>query len=288
MKAPYLYSTLAIFFAAFVLQAQDSNIQFYTPSKLMQSGQWDIKWFNNLYTEVLSVDDKKQTLRKPRANFFTSSLDLFTGLSPDAVWNIGLQLQYRSNTINGLGVLEPFRLKDRPGQRHGLTRIAPAIKVAPFRSLNNFSIQSAFNIPLFDKEVIEDVFLDQKGFIWQNKIFYDYSTSNGAFQIFSELNTEYNFGKESESFANDSFRVSPGVFLSYFPNQNITLLALVQHASLFSISNNFSQNYTAIGGGFKYQITQTINLETLYTNFIRGNSTGLGQTFNLGLRAVIN
>lgn len=288
MKAPYLYSTLAIFFAAFVLQAQDSNIQFYTPSKLMQSGQWDIKWFNNLYTEVLSVDDKKQTLRKPRANFFTSSLDLFTGLSPDAVWNIGLQLQYRSNTINGLGVLEPFRLKDRPGQRHGLTRIAPAIKVAPFRSLNNFSIQSAFNIPLFDKEVIEDVFLDQKGFIWQNKIFYDYSTSNGAFQIFSELNTEYNFGKESESFANDSFRVSPGVFLSYFPNQNITLLALVQHASLFSISNNFSQNYTAIGGGFKYQITQTINLETLYTNFIRGNSTGLGQTINLGLRAVIN
>lgn len=288
MKAPYLYSTLAIFFAAFVLQAQDSNIQFYTPSKLMQSGQWDIKWFNNLYTEVLSVDDKKQTLRKPRANFFTSSLDLFTGLSPDAMWNIGLQLQYRSNTINGLGVLEPFRLKDRPGQRHGLTRIAPAIKVAPFRSLNNFSIQSAFNIPLFDKEVIEDVFLDQKGFIWQNKIFYDYSTSNGAFQIFSELNTEYNFGKESESFANDSFRVSPGVFLSYFPNQNITLLALVQHASLFSISNNFSQNYTAIGGGFKYQITQTINLETLYTNFIRGNSTGLGQTFNLGLRAVIN
>lgn len=288
MKAPYFYSTLSFLFTVFVLQAQDSNIQFYTPSKLMQSGQWDIKWFNNLYTEVLSVDDKKQTIRKPRANFFTSSLDLFTGLSQDAVWNIGLQLQYRSNTINGLGVLDPFRLRDRPMQRHGLTRIAPAIKVAPFRSLNNFSIQSSFNIPLFDREVVNDVFLDQKGFIWQNRIFYDYSTSNGIFQVFSELNTEYNFGEESESFANDSFRVSPGVFLSYFPNQNITLLALVQHASLFSISNDFSQNYTAIGGGLKYQITQTLNIETLYTNFIRGNSTGLGKTFNLGLRAVIN
>ena len=166
MKAPYFYSTLSFLFTVFVLQAQDSNIQFYTRSKLMQSGQWDIKWFNNLYTEVLSVDDKKQTIRKPIANFFTSSLDLFTGLSQDAVWNIGIQLQYRSNTLNGLGVLEPFRLRDRPMQRHGLTRIAPAIKVAPFRSLNNFSIQSSFNIPLFDREVVDDVFLDQKGLVF--------------------------------------------------------------------------------------------------------------------------
>ena len=42
MKAPYFYSILLFLFAAIVLQAQDSNIQFYTPSKLMQSGQWDI------------------------------------------------------------------------------------------------------------------------------------------------------------------------------------------------------------------------------------------------------
>ena len=132
------------------------------------------------------------------------------------------------------------------------------------------------------------MFLDQKGFIWQNKFFYDYSTSNGNFQVFSELNTEYNFGEEEESFANDSLRISPGIFLSYFPNQNITLLALVQHSSHFAISNNFSQDFTAIGGGLKYQLSQTLNIETLYTNFIRGNSTGLGQTFNLGLRAVIN
>jgi len=39
MKAPYFYSTLSFLFIVFVLQAQDSNIQFYTPSKLMQSGQ---------------------------------------------------------------------------------------------------------------------------------------------------------------------------------------------------------------------------------------------------------
>ena len=219
---------------------------------------------------------------------FTSSIDLFTGLSSKALWNVGFHAQYRPNTINGLGILAPLSFKQRSEQIQGFTRFAPTIKVAPFKSINNFSIQSSFSFPLFDEEVTDDVFLDQKGFIWQNKFFYDYSTSNGNFQVFSELNTEYNFGEEEESFANDSLRISPGIFLSYFPNQNITLLALVQHSSLFAISNNFSQDFTAIGGGLKYQLSQTLNIETLYTNFIRGNSTGLGQTFNLGLRAVIN
>ena len=31
---------------------QGSVIQTYTPSKLLKNGQWDIKWFNNLYTET--------------------------------------------------------------------------------------------------------------------------------------------------------------------------------------------------------------------------------------------
>jgi hypothetical protein len=54
------------------------------------------------------------------------------------------------------------------------------------------------------------------------------------------------------------------------------------------LGNDFSQNYTATGLGAKYQITRAINLETIYSKFIRGNDTGLGQSFNLGLRAILN
>ena len=284
-KAPFL---VLMFLSFYCTYAQDSNIQIYTPSKLMQSGQWDVKWFNNLYTETLSINDKKETLSSPRRNFFTSSLDVFTGLNAAAIWNLGVHLEYRSNTIEGLDLLAPFSFKERPEQRRGLTRIAPAIKVAPFSNLNNFSIQSSFSFPLFDEEVIQGVYLDQKGYVWQNKAFYDYSSSNGSFQVFSELNLEYNFGEKDASYANDSLRLSPGVFVSYFPSQNFTVLALIQHSSLIPINNDFSQNYSAIGAGLKYQINQTLNIEGLYTNFIRGNSTGLGKTINLGLRAVIN
>ena len=131
-------------------------------------------------------------------------------------------------------------------------------------------------------------FLDQKEFIWQNKFFYDYVADSEQFQIFAEVNTLYSFGKKSASYANDSLGVAPGVFVSYFPNQNFTILGLVQHYNLIAINNGFAQNYTAVGAGAKYQLTRTVNFELIYTNFVRRNDTGLGQTFNFGLRALLD
>ena len=63
-------------------------------------------------------------------------------------------------------------------------------------------------------------------------------------------------------------------------------MAFIQHAQLIEIDNKFSQNYTALGFGVKYQLSNTLNIETLYSKFIRGNDSGLGQSFNLGLRAI--
>ena len=52
---------------------EKSNIQNYTPSKLLEKGKLDIKWFNNLYTETENeFDGKKSSF--PRQNFFNTSL----------------------------------------------------------------------------------------------------------------------------------------------------------------------------------------------------------------------
>jgi len=163
-------------------------------------------------------------------------------------------------------------------------------------SVSNFTIQTAFHIPLVNQETDEGVFLDQKGFIFQNRFFYDYTFPSGDWQIFTELNAEYNFGKKAVqdasfdtvegSFANNSLNLTPGVFLSYFPSQKSTVLVLVQHSQRIDTGNDFSQDFTAIGGGAKYQLSKTLNIEALYTNFVRGNNTGLGQTYNIGLRAL--
>ncbi|WP_339849701.1 hypothetical protein [uncultured Dokdonia sp.] len=270
------------------LEDGGSVIQTLTPSKLISKGQFDIKWFNNLYTETKDTFGENGEDRDiPRNNFFTSTLEVYTGVSNNNRVNVGLILEARSSTIGGRDAFDVFKFDGERGTaRSGLTSIAPSVKFVPFSKVNNFSIQSSFFIPLVDNETEEGVFLDQKGFTWQNRFFFDHTFAGGDWQLFADLNSELNFGDDEDSFANDSLRLTPGLFLSYFPSSKFTVLGLVQHSQLIDLGNEFSQDFTAVGGGAKYQLTDALNLEALYTNFVRGNDTGLGQTFNLGLRAV--
>ncbi len=298
MKLINIYVALALLLTASTSFAQDmedkmdkedeeaiSNIQQYTPSKLIGKGQVDIKWFNNLYTETEStfVDGEQ-----PRQTFFTSTLEAYTGIGENNRWNVGAIFEFRSNVIGGRDALDVFKFDgEDTTARSGLTSIAPSIKFVPFKSVSNFSLQSSIFIPLVDNETENGVFLDQKGYTWQNRFFYDYTFPGNKWQVFTELNSELHFGDKEESFANNSLSLTPGVFLSYFPSSKFTVLGLIQHSQRIDLGNNFEQDFTAAGGGVKYQLTDALNLEALYTNFLRGNNTGLGQTFNLGLRVIL-
>lgn len=264
---------------------QQSNIQTYTPSKLLSKGQWDMKFFNNLYTQTKSADNNGNSVLdiRGRSNFFTTTLDVFTGISDNSRVNIGLLLEYRSNTINGKNATSVFSFSDDINSRNGLSSFAPAIKWQPIKEVGNFSIQSAFHIPVIDNESdTNGVFLDQTAYMFQNRFFYDYTLPSGNWQLFTELATEYNFG-DNTSFANNTFVLAPGVFMSYFPSDKSTVLGFVQHYQRFG---DFTQDFTAVGFGGKYQLTKILNLEILYSKFVRGTDNGLGESFNLGLRAL--
>lgn len=273
---------LLLFSISILAQEPTSNIQTYTPSKLLNKGQWDVKWFNNLYTQTKG-DLNGTTINFPRENFFTSTLEIFSGVSDNNRLNIGAIVEFRSNTIGGRSVWSVFSLKDDPlTERKGLTSIAPAIKFQPIKNVGNFSIQTALHIPLVKNQTENGVFLDQTSFTFQNRFFYDYTFPSKKWQLFTELNTEYDFG-DKDSFANKSLLLVPGAFLSYFPSDKSTILIFSQHAQRVG---DFTQNYTALGFGGKYQISNVLNLEALYSNFVRGTDNGLGESFNLGLRAI--
>ena len=274
-----------------------SVIQNLTPSKLIAKGQVDAKWFNNLFTQTRIADGSGDVSTAPRENFFTSTLDVFIGASENKRVNLGLLFEFRSNTIGGRGAFDVFQFDGESGTaRSGLTSIAPSIKFVPFKSVSNFSIQSSIGIPIIESEFDDGVFFDQDGFTIQNRFFYDLPLgSSNEWQLFFDLNTEYNFGDElsfgpdgrSEgSFANESLRLTPGVFLSYFPTSKFTVQGFVQHFQLIDLGNDFEQDLTAVGLGAKYQITKQLNIEVLGSYFARGNDTGLGESYNIGLRYV--
>lgn len=264
------------------IDTSKSNIQTYTPSKLLNKGQWDIKFFNNLYTETEAKFNGVKA-DKARETYFTSTIDIFTGVSENNRLNIGLLLEYRSNTIAGNSATSVFSFSNDLNSRNGLSSFAPALKWQPLENIGNFSLQSAFHIPLIENESdVNGVFLDQTAYMFQNRFFYDYTLPSGKWQLFTELSTEYNFGND-DSFANNTFVLAPGLFMSYFPSDKSTILGYIQH---YQRMGDFTQDFTTLGFGGKYQITEILNLEILYGKFIRGNNTGLGQSFNIGLRAL--
>lgn len=283
------YLFLVLVLISFLSYSQETeeknNLQVFTPSVLLNKGQWDIKFFNGLYTQTRQTGANNSTgVDIPRQTFFTSTLEVFTGVSDNKRVNLGLILEYRSNTLGGQNTFSVFNFESSNSSRNGLSTIAPAIKIQPFKNIGNLSVQTALHIPTFSGSDNTGVFLDQSAWALQNRFFYDYTFPTGKWQLFTELNTEYSFGHEN-SFANKSMLFVPGVFLSYFPTQNATILGFVQHSQ--RVGGNFQQDSSSLGFGGKYQITKTLNLEVLYSNIVRGNNfQGLGNTFSVGLRAL--
>ncbi len=303
MKTNKIALTVLIFFVLTIGFAQDgdsdvSNIQEFTPSKLLKKGQWDIKFFNSIYTQTEQTDEGSTSVTIDRQTFFTNTTEIFTGVSENSRINIGFIFQVRANTYGGAGALEALSFKNNTTDaRSGLTTIAPSIRIQPFKSVANFSFTSSFFIPVFE-DVPNAPYLDKRSFFWETKFFYDKTFGGNQWQIFTEADFGYNFGEKgvdadpaseniSERFANNSLFVPLSAFLSYFPSAKSTVFVNAQQAFLFDLGNDFSQDFTQLGFGGKYQLTQVLNLEASFGKIVRGNNfQGLGQTFSLGLRAL--
>ena len=274
--------------------SEKSNIQTYTPSKLLNKGDWDFKIFNNLYTQT-KFDERGVKKTGVRQNFFTTTIETYTGVSESSRLNIGFILNIKSNTFDKSATSVFSYGNNKVDSRSGLSNIGVSVKFQPFKKVSNFSLQSTFYIPVFKDA--PGFYLDKRSYVFENRFFYDKTFGRGKYQFFAELDLVYNFGEKSadasvdensgERFANNSLGVPVSVFLSYFLSDNFTVYVNSQHYELFDLGNNFTQNYTLLGFGGKYQLNDSLNLEMSYGNFVRGRDNGLGQTFNLGLRYLL-
>lgn len=293
---------IALAFISTITFAQEeenelSNVQKFTPSKLLSKGQWDIKFFNSFYSQNKSANGNGDSVDEQRSNFFTSTNEVYFGVSENSRLNIGLIVQARANTSGGDSRFSVLKFEDnRSGSRSGLTVIAPSVRFQPFANVGNFSITSTFHIPVFKDT--PSFFLDQRSFAWENKFFYDKTFGGGKWQVFTEVDIKYNFGESqseadadensTERFANDSFSTPISAFLSYFPSSKSTIFINAQQLILTPIGDNdFSQEGTILGFGGKYQLTPTVNIEASYGNIVRGTDQGLGSTLSIGLRILL-
>lgn len=291
----YFLTPVLLLFVVYVAFAQpeqgQSIIQTYTPSRLLPKGSWEVKLFNNLYTETRGANENGEVSDRPRATFLTNILEGFVGVSPNARVNAGVIVNFRSSLISSAEMEHPALdalryANNEEFARSGVSYIAPSVRFTPFRSLPRLSFQSSLMLPVFEEESVNGVFFAERSTIWANKVYYDHSFANGDWQLFTELSFDYLFGPDEESYANDSGFMPVSVFLSYFPSSNLTFYVNAQHARRIDLGNNFSQHFTLAGVGAKYQLTDALNLEISHAQFLFGNSSGLGATYNIGFRYV--
>ena len=80
--------------------------------------------------------------------------------------------------------------------------------------------------------------------------------------------------------------------LSYFPAKKVTLYGLAQYVPRFPYNTRpeetkdfvISSSYTAVGGGFKYQLSKKFQFELIYTKFVTATNAGLGESFSFGIK----
>ena len=238
-----------------------------------------------------------------RETFFSSLFQFTYGSSKNARINLGFDLKPASSgkaTVDSRfsNVSRAFKFTNTDTTRVGLAYVGPRIKIQPFKSEANFTMQSSILVPTTPSSEGKSAdangngalaFLEWDRIQWWTQFFYVKSFKKT--QLFLEADLWYRIGyKQKQATALD---IPLTVIFSCFPSSKTTIYALGSHSVRNQYNpNNYgdaitsANNYTSAGLGFKYQITSKFNVELLYTNFLRGVNSGLGNTFNVGLRYV--
>ncbi len=260
-----------------------ANLQAYTPSTLLKIDEVEIKFFNNLYTQTAFFDDNGDKVdENRRSNFFTGIVNFLYGL--DAPFNIGFDLYFRSVFIDPASgsTFNIFKFQGGPNARTAIAQIAPKVKFAPFRWLPSLAIQTSLLFPTandLEGSEIGEPFLEREGMQWWTQLFYDLPLGS-KFLLYLESDFFYRWHNEV-----NELRTPFKAILNFYPSTKWTVYLPTEYTPTWD-GGSVSSYFIQVGLGLKYQLFQSLELETLYTTFPIGKNGGAGQTYNFGIRYI--
>jgi len=275
--------------------------QTFNAGSLLRKGQMDYTLFNTLYTQTKS-NWLGTTSTGSRATFNTHLIQLTYGISKSKRVNLGVDINFKSSGSSidrtAKGISSAFLYTNTDTSRVGISSVGIRLKLQPFKAVSNFTMQTTLLAPTikYPEGKSADAFgsglywSDWDRITWWNQFYY--TKTFGDFQLFTEL--DFLFRMKAHKNQIGMLDIPMSLFFSYFPTNKITVYAMSQHVPRYTndinpdTSNDWviPSNYTASGLGFKYQINRGLNIELLYTNFWRGTNSGLGSTFNFGIKYI--
>ena len=267
----------------------------YFSSYLYGSGQYEWSIFNNYFSE-LRIDDT-------RSNFFTSFIRYTYGYNKRI--NFMLDLKFRSVTTGDqtvIGRWEALKFGSEGStiidgeevsfRNIGVSAIIPRIKYQPFNELPNLSVQHAIAIPTNYGE--SGGFLDWGSPSIYNDLLYDIPVgAKSSIYLQASLWLE-NIGSAFFRSADGYYQFSvPFTFIyQYFPSRKTTIYSLVNVAPQwgYAVSNGgdtvdvISDGYQQLGIGIKQYVSESFQVELLYSKFFTAREGSEASTYNLGIR----
>lgn len=286
----------------------DLNLQTYNAGSLLKKGQLDVTLFNSIYTENEN-NWQGEVYSGYRTTFASSLIQMTYGVSKSARINMALDISLKGsgtsrNNNEYSQISRAFDFRNDDTTRFGVSYIAPKIKIQPFKNVDEFTLQSSFNIVLpqhpegyTNPDGTGDgnlYWIEWDRYVWWTQLFYSKTILNDKFQVFGEFDFLFRFANSSTKITHVDLPAS--LFFSYFPTKKITAYTMIQHVPRFVYDTGdptktdwiVSANYSQYGLGFKYQFSSRFNLELLYSNFFSAQNNGLGETYNLGLKYIFN
>jgi len=265
----------------------------YYPTKLFGKGGYELKIFNNYYT---------QSENNFRSNFFTSFIQLLIGSNKR--FNYGFDLKLRSVNSGDVGLLSALQFQNRSFfssnetqtfSRFGITGFGPRIKYQPFKDKGNLNfVHTVYFVPFDDAEGNESYgYVDFQNLQIYNNAFYEIELTAKK-RLFFDLglhveNLRLGVQRNFDHFTQVLIPLT--TIYSYYPNQKTTFYGLASAAikPVFNYAPNMDtridiDGFAQIGAGAKYYITDFLELETLYTYFIDTTPGRQAHTFNIGFR----
>lgn len=296
MKSIQLF-TLFVLCSVFT-NAQESNLQVFTPSTLFGAGEYEVTVFNSLYTQNKRRDREGTDIIIGQTQaFFNSQIQYTRGFKKFPKINFGIEMNITSARYGAAdenGVFDFFK-GGASFSETVVSSIGPRVKFNVSKKIPRLSVQSTLLIPTSSK-LQETFFIAHDRVTWFTQLFYDRNLGKN-FQVFLEAdflfrNNQVDRGNDEDKI-NSFFRTPVSAFLSYFPTSKSTIYVFGQHSNRYEVIENgmqeqfgLSQWYTQVGAGGKYQLTQSLGIEVSYSNFVLSRADGAGYNVNLGLRYI--
>lgn len=273
-----------------IINKDKKSTQDYTPSVLYTKGQWEYKFFNNLYSQTKGYDANGNKVKyNNRGSYFSSINQILFGVT--SRFNVGLDFWVKSVRIDDTAS-SPFKLlsfENSPNTRTALSNIGPKLKLQPFKKLSHLSVQTTFLFPIANDQEGKNngkPYLSDDSYISITQIFYDQSIGK-KYQLFFQLAPWVYIKQQAIANTNRVSVSSPAdIFLSYFPTKRLTLYIQQEYWPNYG-NKGVNSWFRQEGIGAKYQIIKgKLETEASYTRFSMGKSAGAGATYNFGLRFI--